>query len=304
MRFTPTSFVPLVVGLAALGTSGCRACAPDTSPSAADASAPTVAACARRTTERIGIPFVKVCPQDLGFPGAAFEPFWIAAAPLGCSAGEHETLQCPSVIALAHPAAGDSRAPSPLHGRLAAVVEADVAQSVCYMRFAGRLPTRAERSRAETAMGLASVVVAQRGTPPHFEFFGLSEWVTDSACETPTVDRCTPAYHPAGPREPIPWGAIASCDASPLSPETRAGAVLLGLGESCPAPDFAWGPGATLLPCALRSPAPRPSTVGFTLSCKAPERAPHANAPVTTTAAFRCVVPEVALLTGPAPSGP
>ncbi len=300
MRLSRSGLLAGAIGLVALGAGGCRACARDATPPSTDAEGPTAAACARRTTERIGIPFVKVCPQDLGFAGAAFEPFWIAAAPLGCSAGEHETLQCPTVVALEHPAVGETRPPRTLRGRLAAVVDAEVAQSVCFMRFAGRLPTREERSRAEAAMGLASVVVAQQGTPPHFDLVRLSEWVTGAPCDTPNASKCTPTYYPSGPRAPIPWGTIASCDATPLSPD--AGAVLLDVGEVCPAPGFRWGGAETPLPCAIRSPAAsaRPSTAGFALLCKAPVLAPHPDDPTANIAAFRCVVPEIALVTGPA----
>jgi hypothetical protein len=302
---TARGAVTLGLGLAMmLLATGCRACDADVTPATKDAKGPSTAACDRRTTERLGIPFVKVCPQDLGSAGATFEPFWIAAAPLGCSAGEHETLRCPNVVALEHPAVEESRAPRALHARLAAVIDPNVAQSVCYMRFAGRLPTREERARAEAAMGLASVMVVQAGAlgdaaPAHFDFVTLSEWVTDAPCETPNAGKCAPAQFPSGPRAPIPWGSIATCDATPLAPD--AGAVLLGVGESCPAAGFGWAQGgASTLPCAVRSVSARPAVLGFSLSCRAPPPgARHPDDDIATAAAFRCVVPEVAILTGP-----
>lgn len=290
MRATPA----ILALFAALGA-GCRAC-DDAAPPRADADAgPRAASCERRTAERLGIPFVKVCPQDLGAAGAAFEPFWIAAAPLGCSAGEHDTLACPNVVALEHPAPGETRAPRPVKARLAAVIDPDVAQSVCYMRFAGRLPTREERSRAEAAMGLAAVMVAERGAPPHFDFVRLSEWVTPAACEAPQATKCAPATWPEGPRAAIPWGAVHACDASPLAPDASTPA--LAIGESCPAAAFAWDPkDPTALPCAVRSPAPRPSVLGYALSCRPVIGQRREDDGIGATAAFRCVVPELALL--------
>lgn len=279
----------------ALASSGCRACAEEPTASKKDAEGPSTAACTQRTTERLGIPFVKVCPQDLASIGAAFEPFWIAAAPLGCSAGEHEELRCPSVVGLEHPAVGESRTPRVLESRLAAVVDANVAQTVCFMRFAGRLATREERARAEAAMGMASVMVAQQGT--HFDYVTLGEWVTDAPCTTTTAEGCGAARYPSGSRAPIPWGALASCKATPLA----AGATtpLLAIGEGCPAPEFAWTDASATLPCAMRSPAGRPSVVGFSLSCRPPVGERHPDDDVEKTAAFRCVIPEVAILTGP-----
>lgn len=277
-----------------LACAGCNACSADAAPPPADAARPTSVSCTLRTTERLGIPFVKVCPQDLEVVGAAFEPFWIAAAPLGCSAGEHATLRCPSVVALAHPAAGEARAPRALPARLAAVVEHDVAQSVCFMRFGGRLPTREERGRAHATMGLASVVVAQQ--PTHFDYTTLSEWVTEAPCDHPSSDGCGAAVYPSGPRQAIPWGAIAACDAEPLARD--ASAIVLAVDESCPSFGFEWSDAGSALPCAMGSPAARPSVLGFSLRCRPPAHDAHPDDD-PSTAAFRCVVPDVAMITGP-----
>lgn len=282
-----------------LGLPGCRACSAERVSEVKDAAVPSVAQCTPRTGEHLGILFAKLCPQDLAGTGAVFEPFWIAAQQLGCSAGEHDTLRCPTVTALQHPAPGEERAPSAARRSLAAVVESNIAQSVCYMRFGGRLPTRQERARAEAAMGLASVIVSQSaGTPRNFELMRLAEWVTETPCQTSNAAGCSPSPYPSGPRRPIPWDGLASCEGTPLSAD--AGAVLLALGEICPAPDFTWDGGAGQLPCAVRSPATRASVAGFALSCSPPEPAkPHPEDDVSKTAAFRCVLPGTATLPSP-----
>ncbi|MBK7585940.1 MAG: hypothetical protein IPI67_37865 [Myxococcales bacterium] len=284
-----------------VGLPGCRACesAPGSRGDAAGvADAPSSARCTPRTGEHLGIPFVKVCPQDLAAAGATFEPFWISAHQLGCSAGEHDSLACPSVTSLQHPAAGEARTPGMAANTLAAVVEPSLAQSVCYMRFAGRIPTRQERALAEETMGLASVMVAESaGSPRNFSFLRLAEWVTETPCQTPNASKCSAATFPSGPREPIAWSTLASCEGTPLSAD--AGVPLLAIGEVCPAPDFSWDAGAGRLPCAVRSPAAKPSIIGFALSCRPPEPlARHPEDDIGKVAAFRCVLPESATLGG------
>jgi hypothetical protein len=64
-----------------------------------------VASCHRAFGEKLGVPFVRVCPDDL--PGVIRTPFWIAAAPIGCTGGEHGTIACPPVVALAPPRGSD-----------------------------------------------------------------------------------------------------------------------------------------------------------------------------------------------------
>lgn len=284
----------------ALGSSGCRACASEPVPVAEDSGAtgPPVQ-CTPRIGEHLGIPFVKVCPQDLAGTGARFEPYWIAAQQLGCSAGEHDTLRCPFVTAVGHPAHGEERPVGAARGSLAAVVEANIAQSVCYMRFAGRLPTREERARAEAAMGLASVIVSESASAPrHFELMRLSEWVTEAPCQAPNASKCAPATYPSGPRRPIPWATIASCEGTPLAAD--AGVALLAVGEICPAPELEWKGGSAILPCGVRSPAVRAPIAGFAFSCRAPvPTAAHPEDDVGNTAAFRCVLPGTASMPSP-----
>lgn len=273
-----------------LWVAGCR-CEPEPVVHVAEASAPTVAECEPRTTEKLGIPFSKLCPQDLPVAGARFSPFWISAHPLGCSAGEHETLRCPVVTPLNHPAAGETRLPEPVPSRLATVIDANAAQGWCYMRFAGRLPTREERARAELGLGLAAVTVTvSSGEPTHFELARLAEWVTEEPCETPTIAKCKPGMYPSGERRPIAWDHQVDCSAAPL--ESDAGLSLLSVGESCPAPGFDWDVTHGRLPCAARSVAERGPLTGFALTCLRPgHAAPHPPDEPATTAAVRCVMP-------------
>ncbi|MCE7890343.1 MAG: hypothetical protein DYH12_11690 [Sorangiineae bacterium PRO1] len=271
--------------------SGCRGCAAEPARESADAADAAAAECEPRTTEKLGIPFSKLCPQDLPLGGARFEPFWIAAQPLGCSAGEHETLRCPRVTPLHHPAPGEARAPGPVPSSLAAVLDANTAQGWCYMRFAGRLPTREERARAEVTLGLAAVIVARSaGEPLHFELSRQAEWVTETPCETPNVANCSVGMFPSGAPRPIPWDAMVACSGPPFTGD--AGRPLLSIGESCPAAGFDWDASGGLLPCAVRGPVERGPVLGFALSCKPPappERHPEDDP--AATAAVRCVMP-------------
>lgn len=282
---------PLVAVLALCLAPGCRGCDAPSSRATPDAQGGAAVDCEPRTTEKLGVPFSKLCPKDLPVAGATFAPFWIAAAPLPCSAGEHETLRCPAVTPLHHPAPGETRAPEATPSRLAAVLDANTAQSWCYMRFAGRLPTREERARAEVTLGLSAVMVAKSASDPvHFEYRRLAEWVTETPCETPNVAKCQVGMFPSGARQPIPWDALVACDGAPLSGD--AGAPLLAVGESCPAPGFDWDAGAIGLPCAAKSGVERAPVLGFALACKRPgppER--HPDDDPGTTAAVRCVMP-------------
>lgn len=282
---------PLVAVLTLLLAPGCRGRDVPSTRATPDASGGATAACEPRTTDKLGVPFSKLCPKDLPIAGAAFEPFWISSAPLPCSAGEHAGLRCPAVTPLAHPTPGEARAPGEAPSRLAAVLDADTAQSWCFMRFAGRLPTREERARAEVTLGLSAVMVAKSASDPvHFELRRLSEWVTESPCEAPNVGKCQVGMYPSGARAPIPWDALVACDGAPLAAD--AGAPLLDVGETCPAPGFDWDASGGKLPCAAKSVVERAPVLGFALSCKRPgptER--HPDDDPGGTAAVRCVMP-------------
>jgi len=274
-----------------LAAPGCRGCDGASTGATADTPAPSGAAdCDSRTTEKLGVPFSKLCPGDVPAGGPSFTPFWISAQPLNCSAGEHETLRCPYVAPLHHPAPGETRAPLSPPAIRATVLEASTAQGWCYMRFAGRLPTREERARAEVSLGLAAVVVeASAGDPLHFAFSRLAEWVTEGPCETPTVASCKVGMYPSGGRRPIPWDSMLSCSAAPLTGDAGA---LLDVGESCPAPGFDWAASQGKLPCAVRSSVARAPVLGFALTCKAPfPPGPHPADDLEKTAAVRCVMP-------------
>lgn len=280
--------------LLALTTAGCRSREAEPVAVSGEASADLVAECEPRTTEKLGIPFSMLCPRDLPAMGATFQPFWISAHPLGCSAGEHETVRCPVVTPLHHPAPGETRPPEPVPSRLATVIDANTAQGWCYMRFAGRLPTRAERARAELGLGLAAVMVTRSaGEPLHFELTRLAEWVTEEPCETPNVAKCKLGMYPSGERRVIPWEHLVDCSARPLASDPgQPGAARLSVGESCPSPGFDWDVSRGKLPCAVRSVAEAAPLWGFGLTCLQPGAGSrHPADDPATTAAVRCVMP-------------
>jgi len=258
----------------------------------ADASTASLdAACTPRLAEKIGVTFVHVCPT-----GEGVAPFWISTIPMGCSAGAHETVPCPPVTAVVQPTNGlpdDFRSAQP---KQAAVVEVYTAHKICTMRFAGRLPTRAERSRARSMLGLASVVVTESAATRAFHFRELAEWVTEKACDQPTdlAPDCGAGPFPATSISAVRWDMLARCEAKAIA-STGSALPFVDLGAECAA---SRGADTTLLrlPCALRGPAhegPRPAVAGFELSCGAPDASfVHPDKVLPDLAAFRCVLPD------------
>lgn len=241
-----------------------------------DSGAPEQAACTAKVAEKLGVPFIRLCPERAGE-----RSFWVSAVPMACSGGEHGTLPCPPVTALVQPAHGvpaDFRAPSP---RQAAVVEVYTAHKVCTMRFAGRLPTRAERARARAGLGLASVIVTDSSGTRRFR--ELAEWVTDRPCDQPTdlSPDCNPGPFPSTSISAVPWAMLARCEAKPADPASP----LVDLDGAC---------GAKA--CALRgvaAPSARSPVAGFDLSCLPPDAtAEHPDRARSEVAAFRCVLDE------------
>jgi len=249
---------------------------------------PATAPCQRAFGDKLGVPFVRVCPADLA--GAIEAPFWIAAAPIGCTAGGHETIGCPLVLPLGPPTAGAAT----ISPRTAQMVDAASAHRTCAMRFGGRLPTVAERAQARDALGLATVVVSASGNPtPSWRAQALAEWTTERPCaDTPSTlaASCAPTRFPTEAIAEVPWPQLRSCHASP---EPAAGALIVGIGEACPSP----GVEGAFPRCLLALPATtRPQA--FALVCQAltVEQAIHPETSVSARAAFRCVVPDGALV--------
>lgn len=255
----------------------------------AGASAPRDAGCTPTTAEKIGVPFVRVCAR----PEVSAGSFWISAVPLGCSAGEHGTLACPSVTALVQPpdAVKNLRAPSP---RIAAVVDAYTAHKVCTMRFAGRLPTRAERALARADLGLATVAVTE-GPPGAFRARELAEWVTEPVCAHPTDlgPECHEDRFPKDSIGAVSFESLVRCAATPVTTTSRS---LFEVGGTCAYPTWS-GAGAFMLPCALRglgygAVGGASAVRAFELSCERSDAGAE-HAPVKLdVAAFRCVLPE------------
>lgn len=257
-------------------------------------SAPASPPCTRAVARKLGLPFVRVCPRDLGLAGIEFEPFWIASAPVGCSAGEHETVLCPRVLAL-------SVTESQHVSRMASVIDARTAHQVCAMRLNGRLPTRTERVRARDALGLSTAVISYGPESRQLNLGELPEWVTETPWSQPTV---LPAESGVGvfPSDASPALAetnTLSCVATAGTPEQ----ALVDLGESCAAGDWLRTADSntrpTLLPCALRG-SRTLEPPSYAVACEAPRPTRRPPVAQSVVAAFRCVLPDIALAPGAA----
>ncbi len=289
----------LALALVLGGCSGCEServpwSTGDAQPSAEPSGQASPPACSPRATERLGVPFSKLCEEDLPMGGARFAPVWIAAQPLACSGGGEGTMRCPPVTPLRHPAAREQRPAERLGSVSAAVIEADAAQSWCFMRFGGRLPTRQERARAELVFGMTSALLTRSSEePPSLELSPLAEWVTEEPCETPLATQCRPGLYPSGDRELLHRERLVACDAVPVAPSSEL--TWLSLGDACPLTGLGLTPALTTLPCGVRSAAEGPAAPSFGLACRAVSAPPNAppDAPATT-AAVRCVMPGTA----------
>lgn len=261
---------------------------------AAGAQEPSTPACVPRVGEKLGVRFVEVCASHTAAFGdaeahaaEALPAFWIAATPLPCSAGAHETVACEPVTALEvspQPGKGKNR---PLD---ALVVDATVAHRTCTLRFGGRLPTPLEREQARRVLGLVSLRV--REVPGPFAKLRLDdqpEWVAEGDCAaTPAKPgpgcRITP-FPPVEVRPRAADDVLLACLAGPAGPR----ATGVPIGSECPERPVEGNlrsPG-----CALRVPD---REAVFELGCEAVER-PTAQQPAPDQAAFRCVLPERAL---------
>lgn len=285
---------PVRFAIAALVFLGCRdKHDPHEVPIAIESGAPsaTVTACTPRSAEKLGFPFVRICP-----PGK--RGFWINAAPMGCSAGEHDSIHCPWVTAVAHPASAD---PAPLRSAMAALVDKDSAARLCYFRMGGHLASREERVAARAAMGLATVLVTESESETgRFRFDEVPEWVFEEsgdACENGLpADTCHFGWYPTAARSPaIPWDAVRECDARFVA-SRPSGVARSHLGDACPSAPLAFDGGdRASLPCALASPASVESPASFLLACGGPHPRVHPTTEDKDTAAYRCVIPESAL---------
>lgn len=258
-----------------------------------DARAP--GSCAEGTTERLGVPFLRVCPRSLAGAEAP-APYWISAVPIACAKGSHDTVRCPPVVSFAElppDDAGHSRGASSL---LAAVVEADTAHKICTMRFGGRLPTRAERALALESLGLATVLVLDSLEVGGARLRQLAEWVTIAPSDHPTL--LSPdaglGRFPAEASAVIPWKRAMSCAPTTVA-QGGARREVIGVDGDCPASEWSHDAGRERdLPCLVGVPRAegdaRPQRA-FALRCDAPGPPPaNASDSVETVAAFRCVL--------------
>jgi hypothetical protein len=263
-------------------------------PSAARASPPL---CAPRTGEKLGVRFLEVCASNArDVLGDAYDralpAFWIAAAPLPCSEGSHETVDCPTLTPLEASPVGSLLRNRP---QRAAMVEAATAHQLCTLRFGGRLPTPEEREQARHVLGLVSLLVREAShESARMRFDELPEWVAGSECvATPSNlgPGCQVTLSPPVILRPRAAGdRLLACDAELADVGPEASLPLAGECEAAVQGD-------TLRPrCAIVVPhAALPSR--FTLACRAaPLAAAEAAAqPSDALAAFRCVVPESSL---------
>lgn len=288
--------------LAALGcgagsespASGASASATATTVTATSGPAPP---CTPRTAEKLGLPFVRVCPP--GEPG-----FWIGATPMACSGGDHDAMRCPTVTAIGHPV---STSPLPIRPTTAQLIDAETAARVCFYRMGGHVASRAERVKARHGLGLATVLVTESDSAAQrFRFAELPEWVSEEPgerCENQEpMKTCHFGWYPAESRSPgVPWANMRACQAV-FHAVPPADLPLVALGSGCAAPTWSWAeaPGSERpLPCGLHTPAGHaPGTRGdaaFALACRAPALHPHPVGEDKNTAAYRCVLPASAL---------
>lgn len=230
-----------------------------------EASAKDAAGCSNETRERGGTRFVRLCPsRDL----------WIATVPLACSPGEHASVRCPTATPLLF--VPDLR----VGARAVAVVEREVAHRVCAYAFGGRLPTRAERQRARTVRGMATLLASD--TTREGTFLGeVPEWTEDGECSSPTrpSPACLGDKHPTWFRrgDAIAWNALRRCEVEEVAPWS---AVDVRLGEHCPGDK-----------CILHAPMPLGRAARASLRCTPSVSAIHPDG-VADVAAIRCVVHE------------
>lgn len=244
--------------------------------------------CRPRVAEKLGSTLVEVCATSRGAVEGSddTEPlpsFWINAAPVGCSAGAHPTLECPVVSAIA---ASDGLLR--INQATAAIIDAPTAHRTCALRWGGRLPTRREREQARRVLGLTSVLFFRddRGLGAD----ELAEWTAEGECDQPSAvtNACRITMTPpvqARPRAPA--RALIRCD-SEASPFVRS---VFALGEICPIEHERSGGCALSLTGTVFS-----SLIG--LRCHPPIQATGLEAaerPRADLAAFRCVLPPIAV---------
>ena len=257
------------------------------------------APCAPRIAEKLGVRFVEVCAVNTAdFPDApahdegALPAFWIAAVPLPCTAGEHETVECETVTALEASPLASRHKNRPVEAML---VDAVTAHRTCTLRFGGRLPTPLEREQARHVLGLASLLVRDGPDPARRIWLDdLPEWVAEGDCLTSPSKPgpgCRIAQFPPVMSRPLREGdSRLACGARPAGLE----APVVPIGAAC-AERPAQG-GVRSPDCAVAFPGGAPDA-RFELACRAAPLDARAAAahPRAEHAAFRCVVLQLAL---------
>lgn len=264
--------LPELVGLAACERSAAPGIA-DTAVAATDDGE----ACPTESGQKLGVPFVRICAP------LSADAVWIAATPLPCSAGDHETLECPIATSLlvAPNVPTDLLAP-----RTALLTDGFAAHRLCAMRFGGRLPTPEERRELRRQQGMSSVRATAEADGT-IRIDELDEWTASGDCGNPSLpgSDCRFERFPGAAAPAIDWAAMQRCEAS--APRQADGAVV-SIGGRCPAG----------VECLLQSPwflKADSAPLTHALACAPLERPLQHPAPRADVAAFRCVLPRGAL---------
>ena len=245
--------------------------------------------CAWRTGEKLGVAFAEICTPPSAPKGileespAEVAPFWMSAAPLPCSRGSRGTIDCPVATSIL---TARSRAKDALEPRSVALVDGETAYGVCGMRFAGRLPTRAERELARYSAAVATLVSMKEPGETEPRIGELPEWTQVGDCTNPSQpdEGCRLVlFPPVVTRQRSEHTVLQACRAS-FAPAWI---------------EFAIQPGGPCVggTCMIRIlPALRPEA--FELTCRPTrggEKKQALEKPKAERAAFRCVLPESAL---------
>ncbi len=289
------SLLPLAIG-SGLALFACRGSETLSAPDATTlAESPSAPACVAELREKLGVPFLHVCPAKRpgakSLPSEAIAPFWMSTTPITCSRGDHDNVRCAPAVILTRPRLSDPPSLAEVTSPLAMVVEADIAHQICTMRFGGRLPTRKERSFVRETSGFATTIVTARSDGHRVS--ELVEWVTEKPCDQPTIlgPDCAARTYPWDATAGIPWASLVRCEGSALrNPVER---VVVDVGAECPSSAKA----PNRFDCALRASVSEGADVrspGVGLTCSPPgeHTAPRLPADALNVAAFRCAIAE------------
>lgn len=233
--------------------------------------------------EKLGVPFVRI-----GAPSGP-DAYWVAAAPLPCSAGEHDEVECPLTTSILD----EPRGRPPLGVRTALVTDAVSAYRTCALRFGGRLPTPDERRELARTQGLVTILASTTSSGALL-VDAIDEWTAEGDdCGNPSKPGggCRFGRFPAGGAGPDVWASMQACESTP-APAPGPDDDVIPIGGTCAHPTECfvrspWFPGLEATPRFHR------------LRCR-PLGTPPPRPPARPdVAAFRCILPASALTATP-----